>query len=325
VRFTLPDRDVFARRRYGNPPSPVAGPAGIFGGVGTVLFNMAVNPVSGRVYVSNTDTNNATRFEGPGMFGGSNVRGHLHESHISILDRDGSVAARHINKHIDHSKCCAPIPNPENDKSLAFPTGLEITHDVRTLYVAALGRSKVGIFDTVALENHTFVPSTGNQVHVSGGGPKGLVLNENAQMIYVMTRFDNSISVVDTTGRREIAHISLYNPEPASVIQGRRLLYDAQHTSSHGDSACASCHVFGDFDALGWDLGNPDGTALTNIMPRLSCFPTDQIPQRDFQPMKGPVVTQSLRGMLNAGPMHWRGDRNGSLDFPNGQFDETRV
>src|SRR5262249_54474061 len=56
-----------------------------------------------------------------------------------------------------------------------------------------------------------------------------------------------------------------------------------------------------------------------------SFVPTDHFPPEDFQPMKGPMVTQSLRGMLNAGPMHWRGDRNGSLDAPKGQFDETRA
>ena len=56
----------------------------------------------------------------------------------------------------------------------------------------------------------------------------------------------------------------MYNPEPPSVVAGRRFLYDAAFTSSHGDSACASCHVFGDFDSLAWDLGNPDGDVLTN-------------------------------------------------------------
>ena len=50
----------------------------------------------------------------------------------------------------------------------------------------------------------------------------------------------------------------MHNPEPASVVTGRRFLYDARSPSSHGDSACASCHIFGDFDSLAWDLGNPD-------------------------------------------------------------------
>ena len=51
----------------------------------------------------------------------------------------------------------------------------------------------------------------------------------------------------------------MFNPEPASVVSGPPFLYDATLTSSHGDSACASCHIFGDFDSLAWDLGNPDG------------------------------------------------------------------
>jgi hypothetical protein len=44
--------------------------------------------------------------------------------------------------------------------------------------------------------------------------------------------------------------------------------------------------------------------------------------------MKGPMVTQSLRGMDNHGPMHWRGDRTGAGQAPNaqpnsGSFDES--
>jgi hypothetical protein len=33
-----------------------------------VLYNMAVNPVTGTVYVSNTEANNLERFSGPGIF-----------------------------------------------------------------------------------------------------------------------------------------------------------------------------------------------------------------------------------------------------------------
>jgi hypothetical protein len=37
--------------------------------------------------------------------------------------------------------------------------------------------------------------------------------------------------------------------------------------------------------------------------------------------MKGPMVTQSLRGMANHGPMHWRGDRSGGFNQPSAQPD----
>jgi hypothetical protein len=37
-------------------------------------------------------------------------------------------------------------------------------------------------------------------------------------------------------------------------------------------------------------------------------------PQFEYnQPVKGPMTTQSLRGMDNHGSMHWRGDRNGAI------------
>src|SRR5262249_61564930 len=71
VQFTLPDEDVFAI------DTTSLAPGSTFTGVGTTLFNMAVNPVSGKIYVSNTEAQNLTRFEGPGIFGGSTVQGHL--------------------------------------------------------------------------------------------------------------------------------------------------------------------------------------------------------------------------------------------------------
>jgi hypothetical protein len=158
---------------------------------------------------------------------------------------------------------------------------------------------------------------------VTGGGPTGLALDEACDRLYVMTRFDNGISIVDTGTLAEIGHISLHSPEPPEVEDGRRFLYDARFTSSHGDSACATCHVFGDFDSLAWDLGNPDAMAVNNPGPFMVPAPFDP----DFPALKGPMTTQSLRGMANHGPMHWRGDRTGGNDAPTAQpesgvFDE---
>jgi DNA-binding beta-propeller fold protein YncE len=333
VEFSLPDRDVFAIDAGANPPQQVAGNGGAFAHVGTILFNMAVNPVSGKVYVSNLEEFNEVRFEGPGTFTGRpTVRGHNAESRITVLDpAAATVTSRHLNKHIDYSTCCAQLPNDENAKSLAFPTGMAVSSNGATLYVTALGSSKVGIYSTAQLENNTFTPSTANQVALTGGGPTGVVLDETNGRLYVLTRFDNSISTVDTGLKTEVDHTALYNPEPPSVTIGRRFLYDAAFTSSHGDGACASCHIFGDFDSLAWDLGNPDNDPLNNPGP----FDNDpnqigfQYPGMTtaFHPMKGPMTTQSLRGMANHGPMHWRGDRTGGNDEPtlqpdSGTFDE---
>ena len=110
-----------------------------------------------------------------------------------------------------------------------------------------------------------------------------------------------------------------YTPEPALLRSGRQVLYDARLTSAHGDAACASCHVYGDFDALAWDLGNP-----------YACQVVDQpeparssAARSDFHPLKGPMTTQSLRGLADAGPMHWRGDKTGAVGGVDGtQLDE---
>jgi mono/diheme cytochrome c family protein len=71
------------------------------------------------------------------------------------------------------------------------------------------------------------------------------------------------------------------------------------------------CHVFGDVDGLGWDLGNPDEVVKSN--PNKFVNPFLKPPESPvFHPMKGPMTTQSLRGLKGNGPMHWRGDRIGA-------------
>jgi YVTN family beta-propeller protein len=324
VKFSLPDKDVFVLDAMANPPHQLPGAGGFFQTVGTILYSTVVNPMSGKVYVANTDANNLEMFEGPGIFAGHSLRGHLHESRITVLTPAGGVAPRHLNKHINFSHCCAPIPNAENARSLALPQGMAVTGNGATLYVAALGSDKVGVFSTAQLENDTFVPSAANQIHVSGGGPTGVVLDEDRRQLYVMTRFDDAISIIDTTTKAEAAHVTMHNPEPASVVVGRRFLYDASRSSSHGDSSCASCHVFGDLDSLAWNLGNPDGQVIDDPGPfatPLFNLITQQPMLPIFHPMKGPMVVQSLRGMANHGPMHWRGDRTGGNDAPTAQPD----
>ena len=230
-----------------------------------------------------------------------------------MLDSAGNVKPRHLNKHINYDVCCS-VNTIENATSVAFPLGMEITGNGQTLYVAAVGSSEVAVFDTAQLENDTFVPNTANQIPVSGGGPTGLALDESANRLYVLTRFDNAIKIINLQTRSEVGRAKMHNPEPAHIVNGRRFLYDASFSSSHGDSACFSCHLFGDTDHLAWNLGDPDQAdvndpnAKQNISPRFG-----------FASMKGVMVTQSLRGMDNMGPMHWRGDRTGGYAEPNAQ------
>jgi hypothetical protein len=234
----------------------------------------------------------------------------------------GSVAPRHLNKHLDSgpdSYCTVPSPADTADASLSTPLGMAVTGDGSTLYVAAFGSSdpaspgtggRVGVFSTAQLEADTFTPSLASHILLSGGGASGLILNEARQRLYVLTRFDNAVSVVDTSSSpgNEIQHLPVHNPEPAAVTAGRPFLYDATLTSSNGEAACASCHIFGDLDSLAWDLGDPSGTVLNNPNP----FRVTIGESKNFHSLKGPMTTQTLRGMVNNGPMHWRGSTSTS-------------
>ncbi|HSP97965.1 MAG TPA: hypothetical protein VL049_12055 [Candidatus Dormibacteraeota bacterium] len=303
VRFDLPDRDVFAIDALADPPVETAA----YAHVGTVLFNMAVDPASGALFVSNTEAHNEVRFEGPGS-NASTVRGDLHQARITVID-DAGVRPRHLNKHItalSDGYRTAPMPAGIKATSLATPLGLAVASD-GTVYVAAFGSSAVGRIAATALRDDSFTPDAGSQIAVSGGGPCGLALDEAHDRLYVLTRFDDAVKVIDTVAGAEIAQHPLHDPEPAAVRDGRAFLYDARFTSSNGEAACASCHVFADFDSLAWDLGNPDDVVRPNFNPR---GPIGS--NQPFHPLKGPMTTQTLRGMAHGGPMHWRGDRTGA-------------
>jgi DNA-binding beta-propeller fold protein YncE len=317
VNFHLPDEDVFVIDAMADLPAEVPNTA--FTGVGTTLYGMAVNPVNGKVYVSNTEAFNERRFEGPGAFAGHTVQGQFAQNRITVLDADGAHP-RHLNKHLDDALAVDDPGSAESDLSVSLPTGMVPSSDGSTLYAAMLGTSEIAVYDTAALEDGTFEPDAGAQIPVSGGGPTGLVLDEDRGVLYVLTRFDNAISVVDAVSRQEIDHVPMFNPEPESVVLGRRFMYDAT-LSSGGDSSCATCHVFGDKDDLAWDLGNPDAEMLANGNP-MNDFQLTPLPIDPSHPaMKGPLTTQSLRGMDNHGPMHWRGDRSGGRDEESVQPD----
>jgi len=159
VNFNLPDRDVFSI----NANTLSTGSIVSYSSVGTILFNMVVNPVTGRVYVTNTELPNHINFEGPGIFGGTTVQGHLSESRITVLNPGGpSIDVQHLNQHIDYDLLHTDVGadhaaiDAQKAHSLATPLQPLVSADGSTLYVAAFGSAKIGVFDVADIENVDF-------------------------------------------------------------------------------------------------------------------------------------------------------------------------
>ena len=159
------------------------------------------------------------RFEGPGTYAGHTVQGHLAEARITVIS-GGEVTPRHLNKHINYSLLAgSPGFDPTaNSHSLSMPLDMAVTADGKTLYVAAFGSSKIGVFDTASLEDDTFNPVTesANYITVSGGGPSGVVLDEPRGLLYAMTRFDDAVKVINLIAQPG-------NRRPAAAQSGTRL------------------------------------------------------------------------------------------------------
>ena len=258
-------------------------------GVGTHIGNAAFDPASDRLYVLNIEAHNEVRFE-------QNLSGRFTTTRVSLVNFGASVpnsTAVNLNSHVDLN--VAEGSDAERALSLALPADIVRSAD-GTLYIAATGSAKVGVLG----------PSGAVQARINvGQGPTGLAIDEASQRLYVLNRFDETLSIVDLKGRAEVTRIPVgFNPEPQSVRQGRRFLYDAS-LSAHGDLACASCHFNGHRDGLAWDLGNPRGKLQS----------VNGIGVSVFHPMKGPMTTQSLRGIIGNEPLHWRGDRSSLSDF----------
>ena len=84
-----------------------------------------------------------------------------------------------------------------------------------------------GVFTQTELEDPNFEanfdPTTESADYLDtiGGGPSGIALDEANNRLYVTTRFNNSVEVIELgTGTTSAVH-TLHNPEDASIVDGR--------------------------------------------------------------------------------------------------------
>jgi len=291
IDFTMPDNDVAAISTNSLTVT------NYYPHLGTENLGLTVNPKSGNLYVANTDALNLVMFE-------TALNGHVVNHQIaSVNPTTGQTAVFDLNPGIDYSQ----LPNPAAvTTALAMPTAIVFEPTGRYLYIAAFGTDRIGIFDTKSNIVSGFIEidpqATGAAVNPSTKrGPRGLALNASANLLYVLNRIYNTISIVSLSSHAVTAEIPTgsFDPTPVAIRNGRGFLYDHK-LSGNGTGACASCHIDSEMDLLAWNLGNPDGD-MTYLLQKGQTLP--------FHPMKGPMTTQTLRGALGEQPYHWRGDK----------------
>ncbi len=280
IKYTMKDVDVAEIATVSNTVTRN------FGGIGSTNFNIAVSRADGRIAVPALSARNMFRFE-------QRVQGYLVETRAGFIPQSGVSEFHVMNPLVDYT--VVPGTQLEADSALGTPTGVAYSSNSQRVYFTALANNRIGVLDPYA------APGVLARVPCVGG-PTGIVVDDPRGRLYVVGRYFNQLQTLSSADFSEIALQRLgMNPTPDAIVNGRKFFYGG-FTSTHGEQSCASCHVFGDFDNMVWDLGNPNGT----FVPPPASNP---LGLQGFDPMKGPMVTQTLRGMSHTEPLHWRGDR----------------
>ncbi|NUM52232.1 MAG: beta-propeller fold lactonase family protein [Candidatus Hydrogenedentes bacterium] len=282
---------------------------------------IAVNPASGDITVVGTEGTNEVRFE-------PIVSGRFIRVRLAMID-PAKVGPSIVDLNAEHLGL-AQGGNPYEESQVAPPERNKSIGDPRGILWNATGT--LGYITGMGSNNLVVINSFGERIDVGFSralreGPTGLALDESRNRLYVLNRFHGSISVVETTNFNEISNVPFFDPTPPPIKIGRKHLYDTHKNSGLGHIACASCHIDGRMDRLAWDLGDPAGAVkplsgtgnppIHNLgagIPGLAAGQTSPAFQ-NFHPMKGPMTTQTLQGIIGMEPHHWRGDRNGLEEF----------
>ncbi len=201
------------------------------------------------------------------------------------------------------------------DKSIGDPRAIKWNSKGTFAYIAGMGSNNVVVID-----------GAGNQVGAPitvGEGPTGIAVDSPRGKVYVLNKFSATLSTINARTNTVQSTVTLFDPTPDSIVNGRKFLYNTKLTSGLGQTACAGCHADGRMDKLAWDLGDPAGdmTPLAD----LNCGYGVETEREchDFHPMKAPMVTQTLQDIIGHEPHHWRGDKKGIEDF-NGAFTDLQ-
>jgi len=290
------------------------------GGTGTHPFDLAIRPQSEDLWIANSESMNLVRFE-------PQLRGNFSRHRLTRVPLSGppTPLIHDLNPGINY----ALLPNePAKATALAQPTGLAFSADGTRAWVAAFNSDRVAEIDATngtVLSRVDLRTGGGNSAAIRG--PRGLVISANGSRLHVLNKLSNTITTIDTASHAVLTEIPVgsYDSIAPVVRAGRVFLFDAR-LSGNGTVSCATCHLDADRDGLAWDLGDPGGSMITLQGANLSAHNLT-LRNRTLHPMKGPMTTQTLRGMAGnisgvtqpaaavTPKFHWRGDKPSIQSF----------
>ncbi len=253
-----------------------------------LLMAVAVQPGTGNVTAVGTDATNQIRWE-------PNVDGKFIRVNLASFTPGGPTTITDLNPHLNYTT--SNIPIAQRQLSIGDPRGIAWNSTGTQAWVTGMGSNNV-----------ILISGSGTRLGIInvGQGPTGVVYKAATNRVYVLNKFDGSISMIDAQANVELARVPFFDPTPAVIKNGRPFLYNTQLTSGLGQISCASCHVDGRTDGLAWDLGNPAGSPVTITG---TDDTTGQLVTVQTTPMKGPLLTMTLQDDMNVPVMHWSGDR----------------
>ncbi len=262
-------------------------------GMMTTVAGIAVRP-DGRVAVVGSEAKNEIRFE-------PNLNGKFIRSMIGSFAASAptSVQSADINPHLTYAT--ASIPLMQRLESIGDPRAIAWNTAGTRAYACGLGSDVVIATDASGARLATYL---------AGEGPTGLALSNDGTKLFTLNRFGASVSTTDLATGAELARTVFHDATPLTIRDGRRFLFDTHLTSGLGQASCASCHVDARTDHLAWDLGDPAGAMIPFVG---TCV--DGISCVNWHPLRGPVVTQTMQGIIGNEPFHWRGEKPSLEDF----------
>ena len=157
------------------------------------------------------------------MFGKSTVQGHLAEVRVTVISGgDGHAAPPQQAHRLHQARRPARLRSDRGGAAACRRRPRwRCRATARRCSSPRSARARSACSTPRRCATNTFDPrqTSANYIPVSGGGPSGLVLDEANHRLFVATRFDNAVKVIDLTSKTETA--ARGDAQPRAGLGGR--------------------------------------------------------------------------------------------------------